>query len=98
MNFGAPFTVEDKYAAMLLVVLMAMTYGPGLPVMYVIAMVYFFVTFWFDKSIILRYNQKPVFLDENLALSIVKWFKLGVVFHLILGVLMFSNANILPVG
>lgn len=95
-NFGAPIEFEQKYASMLLVVLMAMTYGSGLPVMYLIATIYFFVTYWTDKFLILRYYQKPNFLDEQLALRIVPWFKLGLVFHFVLGVMMFSNAKILP--
>ena len=98
INFGSDFNVETKYASMLLVVLMAMTFGPGLPIMYLIAMVYFFVTYWVDKAMMIYYEQKPVFLDEQLAISITKWYKVGILFHLVLGVLMFSNANILPSG
>jgi len=98
INASEELQMEDKYASSLVVVLLVMMYGPGIPILYVIAMVYFFVTYWIDKCLIIRHHRKPLFLDEKLALSILWWYKLALLFHLIVGILMFSNARILPVG
>lgn len=83
---------------MLVVVLLAFTYGPGLPIMYLLACLYFFVSYWTDKIMILYNHRKPIYFDEMLALQTTWWLKLGLVLHLIVGVLMFSNAHILPAG
>ena len=98
VNSGSEISFENKYSSMLVVVLMAMTYGPGLPVMYPIACVYFFVSYWLNKFLFFYHHKKPLFFDETLALQITKWFKVGLFFHLVMGVLMFSNAKILPLG
>jgi hypothetical protein len=98
VNCGPEISYEEIYSSMLVVILMAMTYGPGLPVMYPIACVYFAVAYWKDKFLFFYHHKKPVFFDEKLALQITSWFKLGLFFHLAMGVLMFSNANILPLG
>jgi hypothetical protein len=90
-------SMEDKYSSMLVVVLLTMTYGSGLPIMYLISMIYFFTCYWFDKFLIFHHHSKPHYFDEQLSLKITNWFKLGVVLHLIVGILMFSNAKILPV-
>lgn len=74
-----------------------MMYGPGIPIMYVISMIYFVVAYWSDKILILYFHRKPLFFDELLSLEISWWFKIGLLLHLVAGILMFSNSKILPV-
>lgn len=64
INFGTEISFEGKYSAMLVIVLMAMMYGPGLPIMYLIAACYFFVTYWSDKIMIFYNHRKPLYFDE----------------------------------
>jgi hypothetical protein len=98
INSSEPLEMEDKYASSLVVILLVMMYAPGIPILYVIAMLYFFVTYWIDKFLIINHHKKPLFLDEKLALKILWWYKLALLLHLIVGILMYSNARILPVG
>lgn len=98
INKGGNISFEEKYSETLCVVFLTMMYGPGIPIMYVIAAIYFFVTFWVDKLMILYQHRKPLFYDEQLALQVNWWFKIGIILHLIVGILMFSNSHILPVG
>lgn len=44
--------MDYKYSNILVVVLLVMTYSAGIPVLYVIATIYFFVTYWVDKLLI----------------------------------------------
>jgi len=88
----------EKYATMLVVALLAFTYGPGLPIMYLLAAVYFFVNYWTDKIMIFYNHRKPLYFDEMLALQTTKWLKVGVVLHFLVGLMMYSNSKILPVG
>lgn len=65
---GNEIDYESKYANMLVVILMAMTYGPGIPIMYVIACFYFFIIYWKDKFMVFYNCRKPLYFDETLAL------------------------------
>jgi len=96
MNTGPELDMDYKYANILVVVWMTMTYGSGIPIMYLIACVYFFVSYWSDKMLIFYNYRKPIHFDEKMAMRTLWWFKLAIVFHLIVGVLMLSNSHILP--
>jgi len=64
VNMGPQLSMEDKYSSMLVVVLLAMTYGSGLPIMYLLSMVYFFTCYWVDKFLIFYNHSKPLYFDE----------------------------------
>jgi hypothetical protein len=88
--------MEYKYASLITVVLVTMMYGSGIPILYPISALFFFVTYWVDKILIFYYYRKPELLDHNLALRTLQWFKYGLLFHVIGAVLMYSNSSILP--
>jgi hypothetical protein len=94
---GAELQMDYKYANILVVTLLVMTYGSGIPIMYPIAALYFFATYWVDKSLIFYNYRKPLFFDEKLALHTQGYLKLAIILHLIVGALMLSNSHILPV-
>jgi len=89
--------MDYKYANILVVVTMTMTYGSGIPIMYLIAACYFFVSYWVDKILIFYNYRKPEFFDERMALSTLWWFKVALIMHFVVGILMLSNSHILPV-
>lgn len=97
VNMGPPIMMNYKYSNMLVVSLLVMTYSAGMPVLYLVAALYYFVTYWVDKTLIFYHNRKPVFFDEKLPQEMIKWFKLAVPLHLVIGAVMLSNSNILPV-
>lgn len=67
VNFGPEIWMNYKYANMLVVVLITMTYSAGLPILYIVAAIYFFVVYWVDKLLIFYHHRKPAFFDEDLA-------------------------------
>lgn len=68
MNTGDDAMMDVRYANILTVIYVVMFYGSGIPIMYVLAAVYFFSTYWFDKVLILDYYKKPNVLDESMTL------------------------------
>jgi len=89
--------MEYKYSNTLLVVFVTMMYGSSMPFMYVIAMIYFFTTYWTEKTLFFYYYRKPDFLDENLAKRTNTWLKFALFLHMLMGVMMFMNEDILPI-
>lgn len=49
---GSNSSMEYKYANMLTVLLVTMMYGGGIPILYLISALYFFVTYWTNKLLI----------------------------------------------
>ena len=89
--------MDFKYATMLTFILTTMLYGSGLPILYLIAAIFFLITYWTEKLLIFNFYRKPKLLDESLALRTLDWYKYALVLHVIGGILMYSNASILPV-
>jgi hypothetical protein len=67
-----------------------------MPILYVIAACFFFVTYWVDKYMMIKWYQKPLINDEFLSLGTVPYIRLAVVFHLLGSFMMMSNQKILP--
>lgn len=89
--------MDLKYASMLTVVYVTMLYGSGIPILYVVAAAFFFTSYWVDKFLLFHYFRRPLMMDKFLAVNTLKWFKYALVFHIIGGMLMFSNSAILPI-
>lgn len=96
VNIGNEFLMEFRYSNILTVVIITMMYSPGLPLLYPIAFGFFAVTYLVDKCMLLKMYRKPVLFDNSLALSIIFWFKMAMIFHSIMGIFMLSNTAILP--
>ncbi len=96
MYTGPEPDMDFKYANIVVVLYVTFLYGSGIPSLYLVAIGYFFATYWVDKYLVLTYYSKPAFLDQSLSLSILAWFKFAVILHLIGGILMYANSNILP--
>lgn len=56
---GPELNMDYKYANILVVTTMALTYGAGIPIMYLLAAVYFIVAYWTDKVLIFYNYRKP---------------------------------------
>ena len=63
MYVGPDPTMELRYANIMVVTYVTMLYGSGIPILYIIAAIYFFTTYWADKLLVLYYYNKPDNLD-----------------------------------
>lgn len=97
INTGPDPNMDYRYANMLVVVYVVMMYGSGIPILYLVAAVFFFATYWVDKILILYHYRKPEMLDEKMSVRTLGWFKYAILLHLVGGILMYSNNSILPV-
>lgn len=93
---GSEYLMEFRYSNILTVVLITMMFSPGLPLLYPIAFLFFLVTYFVDKYMLLRMYRKPVLFDNSLALSVLFWFKAAMGLHALMGIFMLSNTSILP--
>ena len=54
MNVGIEFMLEYRYANMLAILSVTFLYSSGIPLLYPLACIFFFVTYWVDKFLLLR--------------------------------------------
>lgn len=69
-------------------------YSSGLPALYLVAAVFYFILFWVYKALLLHYYQTTSRFNEQLALASVGMIKYGVFFHMLLGTFMYTNHKI----
>jgi hypothetical protein len=96
-NMGNEFLIEYRYNMILTIMFVTIMFSAGLPVLYPVAVIFFTVTYWCDKYLVLRHYKKPPVFDNFLALRTIEWFKYALVMHILVGALMFGNDDILPV-
>lgn len=96
INTGDPVQWDYKFANLLTILFLTMLYGSGIPIMYIIAFVYFFVTYWVDKWLIFYNHRKPNEFGEKMTLKVLSNFKYAVFLHVLGSLFMYSNNNILP--
>ena len=93
---GTRVEFDNRYSNILVVTFVTMLYGTGMPILYFVAAAYFFVTYWTDKYLILTWYAKPRVTDDTLISESQRYSGFAILLHLLGGILMYSNAKILP--
>ena len=96
INTGSELDMSGRYSNLMVVTYIVMFYGSGMPVMYPLALCYFFITFWVDKFLIFKCHRKPNITDDTMQNNSLNYYGFAVILHFIGGALMYSNAKILP--
>ena len=71
-------------------------FGTGIPILYPFACVFYFISFWVYKSLLIKFYAKPKNFKEHLPVFSTSYIKVGIVFHIIFGGLMLTNSQIIP--
>ena len=61
--------------------LLAMLYGPMLPMAYPITAISFFIEYWVDKYILLRRHTRPERMGNSLDKTIIRFLPIGVLIN-----------------
>ena len=72
-----------------------LTYSSGLPVLYPVAFVNYLILYWVYKILLIKYYRKTVSFNQDLPNFSIYFFKVGIVFHIIMGAFIFTNKNVL---
>jgi hypothetical protein len=79
-----------------MLVLLALGYGGGVPLLYPMAAMGFLLQYFTDKAMLLNFYRKPVALGADMAFLTIKVLPLSVLAHLFFTVWMLSTPNLLP--
>ena len=94
LYLGPDFHLHIRYIQLLVNFYMVMLYGMGIPLLFPIAAVQFFVTFWFDKIMFIRYYRKPPQYDYTTGKMATELLGYGVMMHLVSSIWMLTNPDI----
>jgi hypothetical protein len=108
MNTGSEFLLEFRYSQFLTTIFLIFMYSSGLPLLYPIAFVFFFFTYWFDKlfckprhntmissSLVLKWHRKPPAYTLHLSNKTRSIMRFSLVPHFFIGLYMYTNSTIL---
>jgi hypothetical protein len=102
---GIEFYIECRYAQIISTTYILMIYSSGMPILYIIGSITFFVMYWFDKYccklplfmimiLVVRIYKAPPRYGVTLANMSRNLLSYSVLFHLGFGFYMFSNSSI----
>jgi hypothetical protein len=92
---GPEISAFYVYAQYFVAMWSVMSYSGGMPCLYPIGCLNFFVLYWVYKYLLLKMYCKTTSFDQQLCISSMSLFKYAVIFHLFFGAFFFSNSNIL---
>jgi len=72
-----------------------MSYSGGLPALYPVGCLNFFILYWVYKILLLKHYKKTTAFDAQLPILSMNKFRIALVLHIAFSLFMFSNSNIL---
>lgn len=79
-------------------IFVALTFSSGIPILLPIAAFSLWVGHWIDKWTLFRLYQKPAHLDDSLARLSAQLLPWALLAHLVVGIWMYGNAEVLKSG
>jgi hypothetical protein len=74
---------------------MIFMYSSGLPLLYFIAFVSFFLTYWFDKLFLLKWHRRPPAYTLHISQKIRAIMRFSLIPHFFVGLYMYTNSTII---
>lgn len=91
---GPEFLIEIRYSQILASFYIMMIYSSGMPLLYPIGMLQYFMTYWTDKFLFLRLYRTPPRYGIEMSEVVRKTMVFGVLVHWLFGFYMYSNSQI----
>ena len=95
MYTGPEFILQLRLAQVMSVIFVTMSLSSGMPILYLVCVVVFFVTYWVDKYLLLRFFRMTEGYTKFLTQNVIALLPLAVVLHVFFGFFILSAPNIL---
>lgn len=96
LEVGPVFDATQNNAQLLALLFLAMTYGPGLPLLTPLMFAAFILYFNVDKLLLATYYQKPPQIGNEAIKVVVQYLPIAAMVRLAIAIWMYGNADILP--
>lgn len=88
---GPEFTIMERLTDAIVMILCAFLFGAGQPILFWLALLYFFLQYTFDRLQMAYSYRRPPMLGNELNLLAIWMMSLGPWLYLIVGIWVFSN-------
>ena len=95
LYIGPEFVFDYRLGQIVAFTWVSFMYNIGMPVLFLIGAINFFMMYWIDKWLLLRFHKTPRNYDEKTINFSLKYMKVAFLFHAVIGYLMISNKNVL---
>lgn len=92
---GPEFDLGIRYSQTLATVLVVMIYSSGIPILYLTVFLFFLITYYVDKILVLRFYQKPPKIDIYISRVYNYIIFFSILIHLGFSIWMYGNKYIL---
>jgi hypothetical protein len=96
LYIGPEFAMGIRYSQILTTIFVILLYSPGIPILYVLCFIFFFITYWLDKILVLRVYRTPPQINLYMTKLFIILLFLGVILHLGFSIWMYGNKYIMP--
>ena len=95
---GPSFDISNSLAQVLVIVFTCYFYTSGMPLLNHICLCALILTYWCNKTLILRYYHKPPEYSYSINRNIIKMLPFAVIFHCIFSLYAYGSKDIFPSG
>jgi hypothetical protein len=89
------FDPSSKYPIILNVVFVTLMYSAGMPILFVVAALFMWVTYWVDRYCLMRCTSRPAYEDAEVARQIGRLLPASVLLYLAIGMWMLGDSTTL---
>lgn len=93
---GGQIEAGEKFALTYTAITIFLGYSLGLPVLFPLAVVFFFMQYWFNKILLMRYYEKTYEFNEELPIHTTSFGYLGIFINIIFSIQKLANTRMLP--
>ena len=94
LYIGPEFSIGSRYAQILSSIFVVLIYSSGMPILYICCFLFFLITFWVDKWMILRFYRTPPHTDLYISKLFNQIILLGIIVHFCVGLWIYGNKQI----
>lgn len=91
LYLGPEWDGPGAISRMISTLLVICSYSSGMPILYVIGFVFFYLTYLVNKLVLFKFYQKTLTLDRLLPTQVTQLFNTAVYLHLFMGCFMLTN-------
>ena len=92
---GEMFDSEKTLARMMSTIFVVIPYSSGMPIQYGIGLIFFFMTFRTNKTLLMQYYKRTdTVLTPKLPLQAISYLKYCVLYKMLMGIVMIGNPKI----
>lgn len=92
---GPQINSGEKFAQTFTAITITMMYSSGIPLLYLIATISLFWSFWFNKVMLVRWYSRTYEFNEQLPIDSMRFIKFAFLMHFLCGGVQLSKSNIL---